>query len=268
EGRQIRHHDLASLREHFGKLEKRRDWFLEPDRSHQWREQTHALHRVLGVEKALQWIPTYNIPSRLESVFGPSAWRDFERGLPLTPEQESLLREWKAELSFHLEQEDDFYVLLLIELGRRDASLAIRVADHLAASMIGLRSGNGSLASQPLLKGDWLCLADCKAGMVSDDAWSGEAVLVPALHAKALVMFLENRAELIPANAPGLHIEPLQTLGLRGAGLARVRLDNYKTTGPQVSADSDQLDRWRKGRECDWACIALGMANQLCDRVI
>ncbi len=71
------------------------------------------------------------------------------------------------------------------------------------------------------------------------------------------------------AERPALHIEPLETLGLRGAGLARIRIEGLdlgergaRSTGTACAACV------RSSASADLTSIAAGMADQLCRRAV
>src|SRR5205807_514489 len=69
--------------------------------------------------------------------------------------------------------------------------------------------------------------------------------------------------------APRLHLEPLATLGLRGAGIARLSLDNFTLPDTRVAVDPDRIQRvWQVLSAADLTSIAFGMADALCRRAI
>ena len=99
--------------------------------------------------------------------------------------------------------------------------------------------------------------------------WQGEALFVPALGAATLLMLVGDNLALVPIDRAGLRIEPLATLGLRGAGMARVRLENLTLPQERAPVDHDRIFRaWSVLSAADLTAIALGMADQLCNRAI
>src|SRR5205823_1057779 len=111
--------------------------------------------------------------ARLDAAFAPAAWRELERQVPCTAEQDAVLRDLLAQVP-PLNPGDLPRTLhpparkaLLAELGRRDPSLAYRAASHLWARDLALAAG----VELPLRKaldghlreGQWLALADRKS---------------------------------------------------------------------------------------------------------
>src|SRR5439155_15670305 len=82
-------------------------------------------------------------------------------------------------------------------------------------------------------------------------------------------LLLGNQLVVVPAGAPRLHLEPLATLGLRGAGLARISLDHFTPPDTRVAVDPDRIQRvWQVLSAADLTSIAFGMADELCRRAI
>src|SRR5262249_43929815 len=144
-----------------------------------------------------------------------------ERQLPLTPEQDAALRDLLAQVPA-VDPTDLAATLhpprrktLLADLGRRDPSLAYRVASHLwARDLARLASGMAPLsrAAQRWTHGDeWACFAVVDAVQTSGTGWTGEALFVPGQGASSLLILIGNHLAVLPLNAsyPGLHIEPL-----------------------------------------------------------
>src|SRR5262249_13688205 len=103
---------------------------------------------------------------------------------------------------------------LLAGLARRDPSLAYRAASHLWARDLAALAGIPAARWAP--GPEWP-----GAGLLAD---RGTALLVPPRDAGAVVLLDANRWLVGTPGADGLAVEPLATLGLRGAGLARVRV--------------------------------------------
>jgi len=99
--------------------------------------------------------------------------------------------------------------------------------------------------------------------------WLGEALFVPAASARSIVLLLSDRLAIVSADHPALAIEPLRTLGLRGAGLVRMRVRKMDELETQMSADCQRLQRvYRILSSADMMSIASGMADQLCRRAV
>src|SRR5262249_37305138 len=68
---------------------------------------------------------------------------------------------------------------------------------------------------------------------------------------------------------PGVTREPLGTMGLRGAGLVRVRVEEKAVQALGMGVDPDRIRRiWSVLSAADLTSIAYGMADQLCRRAI
>jgi alkylation response protein AidB-like acyl-CoA dehydrogenase/flavin-dependent dehydrogenase/electron transfer flavoprotein alpha/beta subunit/ferredoxin-like protein FixX len=216
---------------------------------------------------------------RLDSVFPPTAWRTLEQRVPLTTEQDAVLRDLIAQVP-RLDPADLGRTLhpalrkgVLAELGRRDPSLAYRVASHLwARDIASLRSVSSALAAvgERWARGDeWACFASIEAAPNPDGQWNGETLFVPAGSAGSLLLLLGDQLAVVPMPTPGVRLEPLVTLGLRGAGLRRVCLENLKLPETHLSADYERVHRvWQVLSALDLTSIASGMADQLCRRAI
>jgi electron transfer flavoprotein-quinone oxidoreductase len=219
--------------------------------------------------------------AHLDAVLPQGAWRELERQTPLTPEQDAVLRDLLARVpaidpanlagTLH----PPIRKMLLAELGRRDPSLAYRAASHLwARDLARLATGSTPLtrAAQRWGRGDeWACFACVDAVQTSQTGWTGESLLVPAQAAGCLLLLTGNHLTVWPLREPraGLHVEPLPTLGLRGAGLTRVRLEGLALSEEHASVDHDRIIRaWSVLSSADLTSIAFGMADQLCRRTI
>jgi alkylation response protein AidB-like acyl-CoA dehydrogenase/flavin-dependent dehydrogenase/ferredoxin-like protein FixX len=272
-GRQLRYHHLAGLRRFLHLLERHPSTGTNP--SHVWlraEEDGAALAPVLAEWRA-----------RLDRVFAPSAWRDLEHRVPLTTEQDAVLRDLVARVPV-IDQADLAGTLhpplrkaLLAELGRRDPSLAYRVASHLwARDLARLATVSASIAetAQRWTRGEeWACFALVEAARATQTGWVGEALFVPAQAARAVLLLVGDRLAIVPADRaeqmPGLQIDKLATLGLRGAGLARVRLDGPNLPPAQAAVDRDRIRRvWHALSAADLTSIAVGIADELCRRAI
>src|SRR5207245_10000683 len=133
----------------------------------------------------------------------------------------------------------------LAELGRRDPSLAYRVAAHLwARDLALLPTGSPALAQAAgrWARGEeWACFVAVDALQTRATRWMGEANFLAAAGSGSLLLLLGNVLVVVPADAPRLHLEPLATLGLRGAGIARISLDQFTLPDTRVAVDPDRI---------------------------
>ncbi len=272
DGRQLRQHHLVGLRrflevlrEHGGGpssgTEPIRSWLRAEDNS------------AAVAEQVTEWA------ARLDAVLGPMAWRDLDRSVPLTSEQDAVLRDLVAQVPA-LDPSNLVSTLhpplrkaLLAELGRRDPSLAYRAAAHLwARDLVQMGSASPALAQAAArwTRGDeWACFAIVDGVQAGEHGWSGEAFFVPAAGARSLLLLLGDQLVAVPQDHAGLQVELLATLGLRGAGLARVRLKHLPLPDTRTAADHERIQRiWNILSGADLTSIAFGMADQLCRRAI
>jgi alkylation response protein AidB-like acyl-CoA dehydrogenase/flavin-dependent dehydrogenase/ferredoxin-like protein FixX len=206
------------------------------------------------------------INQRLDAIFRPALWRDLEQQKPLTKEQDAVLRELIADvppLCFSAPDSFTDRKHFLANLAGRDPSLAYRVASHLWARDLAILAGGacGEDAKRWTAASEWACLA------VLDDR--KEALFVPARDAQAVLVLNGQQLQVCSANTLGWSCEPLKTLGLRGAGVMRVRV--MDSVRPDTSQPVDQAGLLRT-YECvsafDLIAMAGGMANYLCKRTI
>jgi electron transfer flavoprotein-quinone oxidoreductase len=274
DGRQIRWHHLAGLRRLLGVL---REHFLGPvvdvDRVRPWLQAEMDTDAVAHDRQAVRAL--------LDRAFPASAWRDLERQATLTDEQDRALQDLvrrvppvdAADLRGTLHP--PVRKVVLAELGRRDPSLAYRVASHLwARDLARLATVASPLArwAERWARADELaCFAILEKSR--EEAGKAEALFVPAMDAQAMLVLGSERLWVLPggklAPVPGSAVEPLGTLGLRGAGLARIRVDEAKLAEPGMSVDPDRLERIGGILSAaDLTSIAQGMADQLCGRAV
>lgn len=210
---------------------------------------------------------------RLDVAFSPMAWRDLERQTPLTHEQDQALLALAARVPVPDAKApaeglaSPFRKALLAELGRRDPSLAYRVASHLWARDLLVWAGQ---RTEPRSNGEpgasgWLCLAVFNA----TQAEAAEAWCVPATGAGRIVVLNNDRVADLAADSPALSVEPLAALGLRGAGLARVRLTDAGSLAGEPPVNATEARRVADVlASADLISIAFGMADQLCGRAV
>jgi electron transfer flavoprotein-quinone oxidoreductase len=220
--------------------------------------------------------------ARLDAVFPAQAWRDLDRGQHLSSAQDALLRDLLAHVP-GIDASDLAQTLhpplrkaLLAELGRRDPSLAYRAATHLWARDLARLAGTGApflaRANKRWARGEeWACFAAIAAVQTSSAGWQGEALFVPTAAAQSLLLMLGDQLTVVPVAADqrpaGLTVESLPTLGLRGAGMARLRLDNLTLPEERFRVDQARIRRaWSIISAADLTAIASGMADLLCER--
>src|SRR5439155_10425960 len=162
---------------------------------------------------------------------------------------------------------------LLAELGRHDPSLAYRAAAHLwARDLAGLAPPGSPLAqaSQRWAAGEeWGAFVSVDGHETAQGDWKGGALFVPARRAQSLLLLLGDQLTALPVPSPGLHLEPLATLGLRGAGLAQLVLNHLQLPETRTAVDRDRMLRvWWVLSAADLTSIAFGMADLLCERAV
>jgi electron transfer flavoprotein-quinone oxidoreductase len=272
EGRQLRWHHLAGLRRLLGGPAHRvGDALPSPDPVDAW------LRAERDEQSNADLLRSWRV--QLDEVFAPSAWRDLDAGTSLTAAQDSVLRKLIARVP-PIDPENLTHTLhpaarkaLLAELAGRDPSLAYRVAGHLwARDLASLGSTSGALHEMAgmFARGEtWASFSIVDNASSDGQSWAGDAWLVPAQGADWLVLLVGEQLVVVPANAPGIQIEPLATLGLRGAGLARVRLAAFTPRDSAAGADRDRLERaCHILSAADLTSIACGMAAKLCARSV
>jgi alkylation response protein AidB-like acyl-CoA dehydrogenase/flavin-dependent dehydrogenase/electron transfer flavoprotein alpha subunit/ferredoxin-like protein FixX len=269
-GRQLRFHHIAGLRRLLGAVSggTRLPPAHEPTRT--WLAAEDGVGTV--AETLAKW------QARLDAVFSPYAWRDREHGAALASEQDAMLRDLIAQVPRVTANElaetlhPPLRKALLAELGRRDPSLAYRVVCHLwARDVATLAGGPASLRAraEAWANGEeWACFAPIDAVETSPGHWQGEALFVPAQQAGSVLVLIRDQLAILRKEA-GLRVEALGTLGLRGAGLAAVRLDGIALPDERAAVDDDRIRRlWSVLSAADLTSIGFGMADVLCRRSI
>ncbi|MCI0463152.1 MAG: acyl-CoA dehydrogenase family protein, partial [Gemmataceae bacterium] len=260
DGRHLRQHHLAGMRRCLDLLGLPRTGD-RPDTAAVW---LRAEEDAKTLEERLAgW------RRRLDEVLPPTVWRDLEQQTPLTAEQNAVLLDLLAQVPA-VDPDDLAATLhpperkaLLAEMGRRDPSLAYRAACHLWARDLAALAGSPSLSQSAGRWRDgkeWACFADVE---------SGEALFVPALHAGSLLLLRHGGLAVAHRDAQRLGVEPLATLGLRGAGLAHIRVTDNLAPEAEAAADTEWLRRaWYALSAADLVSIASGMTDLLCRRAI
>jgi electron transfer flavoprotein-quinone oxidoreductase len=265
DGRQLRQHHLAGLRRLLPLLGAPVQ--AAPDPGLAWLRAEHGGAR--SAERLADW------QRRLDAACPTPLWRQLEQQEPLTAQQDVLVRALLAEVPA-IDAEDLATTLhpperkaLLAELGRRDPSLAYRAACHLWARDLASLALRGADLSFRAAAERWQRGEEWAAFAILPGAGQDAALLVPALGARSLLLFLDDRLTLVRQPAEGLVVEPLATLGLRGAGLARVAATARLEPDSEAPAERAQLVRiWSVLSSADLVSIAYGMADLLCRRAI
>jgi electron transfer flavoprotein-quinone oxidoreductase len=288
DGRQIRAHHLAGLRRFLsvlslhGTTNTDRGLVQETTLIKPWLKVEEDSN--LEADQLSQWA------HRLDAGLGPRAWRDLEQQVSLTSDQDAVLRDLIAQVPLidpdNLENtlHPPARKALLAELAKRDPSLAFRAASHLWARDLARLAVGPSAWNQYAerwSKGDeWACFASIEAVSLTsvssaerngkeETQWKGETLFVPAGGAKSLLLRLGDQLVIVPTAFPGLRIEPLATLGLRGAGLTRIRLEGFSLPETRSQVDPDRIYRvWAILSSADLISMASGMADLLCQRAV
>jgi len=271
DGHQLRQHHLVGLRDYLGIPQQSDDWRAEGACSSAWLA-AEKVGETLGHTMA-EW------RRRLDAVLPATLWRDLERQVPLTPEQDAILRAFLAQVpaldpaapgsTIH----PPLRKQVLAELGRRDPSLAYRAAAHLwARDLARLAALPRDLTARWERVDEWACFA-ILATLPEGKSSSPEALFVPARAARGFLL-LDGQRLLVcrkddAGNTAGLTIETIQTLGLRGAGLARIVLQGETVAAAENTVDAELIARaWRVLSAADLTSIALGMTDLLCRRTV
>jgi alkylation response protein AidB-like acyl-CoA dehydrogenase/ferredoxin-like protein FixX len=258
DGRQIRWHHLVGLRRFTSKF--RQNSADSPNSQNQ--QFTWLRSETNHTDAALQ-ISSWR--RELDQVFPSHFWREFESRQTLSTEQDALLLSFirrvpridRANLRSTLQP--PLRQALLAELGRRDPSLAYRVACHLWARDFS------DLVGTALPEDKWLSLL-----IVESQSSRAKECFAPALHADFFVLWTDEGLTILDKSHPSVHCQAVATLGLRGAGFARVSVSLAELANQAWrSVDADELQRaWATLSSFDLASIAMGMAGLLAERVI
>ncbi len=183
--------------------------------------------RTLEARPALFAADREAIRSRCQELFDSQALRALEAGHPLTAEQAGWLREQTAAAVG--ERVDGAYTwrdVLLEELAGCDPSLAYLVAGHLlACDFLGQHAASD-------VKSATRWVAPIAWGMRSAHVSDAGTVLVDAKAdyigcalADAFLVFASDTAYLVPREAHGVRVDDVGAVGLLGASIRRVTID-------------------------------------------
>jgi electron transfer flavoprotein-quinone oxidoreductase len=269
DGRQIRQHHLAGLLRILNVLSPASAGRKRPDSDHQgaYAPCSPEVRWLRTEDEAASLADTAETwRQRLDTIFPPAVWRDLEHGTPLTAEQDRTLLDLLAQVP-SVNEADLAATLhhplrkwLLAELGRRDPSLAYRAASHLwardlADAGVGLSREAAWCAFAPL--------AENPTGPAAE----AEAFYVPGRDARRFLLLRGN--QMASAGPDDLRVEPLATLGLRGAGMVRLSLSSAAAALTWATVDSERARRlWSVLSAADLVSIAYGMTDLLCRRAV
>jgi alkylation response protein AidB-like acyl-CoA dehydrogenase/flavin-dependent dehydrogenase/electron transfer flavoprotein alpha subunit/ferredoxin-like protein FixX len=272
DGRQMRQHHITGLRRLLSLLDpKEAKYPPESDALDPWLSAENSDSRL--AENLNGW------KAMLDDAFPPGSWRITEQKQFLSDLQDNALRELIRKIP-RVSNSDlpntlhpPLRKVLLAELGRRDPSLAYRVACHLWARDLALLCGSSNLIANAgerwALGEEWACFALAGPGDAEARDLDGAALFVPARHAQSLLILRGNQLAVVSADATGVRLEDLDTLGLRGAGIAHLRLEGVRALETCDAVDVDGLNRmWKILSSADLIAIASGMAAELCDRAV
>jgi alkylation response protein AidB-like acyl-CoA dehydrogenase/flavin-dependent dehydrogenase/electron transfer flavoprotein alpha subunit/ferredoxin-like protein FixX len=272
DGSQLRWHHLAGIRQFSSALNHSPPSPGHPtDSLAPWNRSEQDAPAVMP--ELQKWL------TRLDEAIPQGSWRELENQSPLNSKQDAVLRDLIAAIpqvnvsSLAATLHSPLRKALLSELGRRDPSLAFRVASHLWArdlAMVALGSSAYASEARSIAEGGGLaCLAVFEEIRMAAEGLAGEAWFVPAGNAQKIVILIGDQLAILEPGAPGLQIEPIDTLGLRGAGLARLRIESADLGSVHATVDRDRMRRvWHILSSADLTSIAAGMADQLCRRAV
>jgi electron transfer flavoprotein-quinone oxidoreductase len=226
--------------------------------------------------------PGKRLAESLDAAFDGLAWRDLDRGVGLNPAQIEALQS-AIRLAPDVASDAPGRTSLtanrkavLADLGRRDPSLGYTAATHLWARDL-LRAFGGAATSDLLhrIGAATELAAYAHAGVVEIDRddqgvrLRGQKIFVPSAAANWFVLRAGDQLIALPRTTPGLSVEPLGTLGMRGSSPATLVLDNVAMPATRATIDGAAFDRlWAVVSAADLAAIAAGMAERLEQRAI
>lgn len=240
--RRLRQHTLVGLRHVLGALQ------VEPSSS--------AVTWPADLATATTW------RDRLEAAWGPYLWREIEQGEGMTPGQVAMLEALRDAMpAIEGDQSHQRYpaerAAILGELGRRDPSLAYRVAHHAVARDL---LHNANLA---VPESGWLAWVDGTGSEVHSGKITLERHLLPK--ADHYVLTSGSTITLISATQLGESLRATPSLGLRGAELQTLCLNSFAPLNMHATTPSATA---LNVHHLDLLAIALGMAEQLTLRCV
>jgi alkylation response protein AidB-like acyl-CoA dehydrogenase/flavin-dependent dehydrogenase/electron transfer flavoprotein alpha subunit/electron transfer flavoprotein alpha/beta subunit/ferredoxin-like protein FixX len=215
-----------------------------------------------------------NIRSRLEAAFTKQIIKQIEHFKPIPDAQQKLLRTLMEE-TFCSDVPAAYRKLVLEELGRKDPSLALVVSTQfIVADLLGAPQPKWhALAIQGELQVE-------QGGMPSTASPSGQgernavpptAVLrgtkqfVLAALADQLLVYQCGQLYSVARAAAGVRVEPIQAIGLYGAGVANVTFDGAVAQRLEI-AEAEKI--LAASVAADFTAIALGAGEMLLERAL
>ncbi len=262
DGRHVQQHHLAGLRSCLGLAGRQPAKAIDALRL--WRRPEESRE---AVKACLD-----RVGRLLDDAFPPQAWRDLEHSRQLTPQQHQALCELVAlvpptVLDGTTGAHAPLRKAILAELGRRDPSLAYRLACHLWARDLACLGRLGPESTDAWSKGErWAALVVLESGGIENGRLNGEALFVP--DCDDLLVLVDARMVRLSASTEGVDREPLPTLGLRSAGLRRVRLAGVPLSAGACVECAEAHRLWQIVSAADLVSIAAGMADQLTRRAV
>ncbi|HMP03214.1 MAG TPA: acyl-CoA dehydrogenase family protein [Gemmatales bacterium] len=258
--RHIQQHHVAAIRHLLTKVQEHWPTSLQAE---------PTLEPWLGAEAVAAEValPLVRWRERLDEVWGPYLWRDLDRGTPLTPPQDDLLRELLRTIG---SASEPLRRALLAELGRRDPSLGYRAALHHLALALVPHLGSNELAAQAEAwkNGErWAAVVVLDQGAVTDSTFSGEATLLPQADDYLL---LAGDAWLVVASKDlGSALTPVKGLGLRGADPRRLEANGIPLPRLRGRGDPKQMQEPYTSLAAEnLLAVGLGLADQLTQRSV
>jgi electron transfer flavoprotein-quinone oxidoreductase len=269
DARQIRGHQLEGLRRivrllrgHFAPAP------LEPPAYTRWLQAERALDSFAAQRE--------EFGHAFDAAFDRLAWRAIDSGTPLSESQSALIRSLCSGIKATGQTPGADRKVILSELANRIPSLAYALASHLWARDIVRIFGGAAFedVAAHLATGSEMA-AFAWEGTVEVDRddegirLRGQKLFVPTALARWFVVLADDQLVVLSRDTPGLRVEPLGTIGMRGAAPATLVLDNVTLPATHRRVDKKQFDRfWAVQSGVDLAAIACGMARRLETRAI
>ncbi len=254
DGRQLRFHHLVGLMRWLG---------TEDTSGEPWAEWLKVERKLEGLDAfVLEWT------SRLDDVLPSNVWRNLDRGQELSDDQNDVLLGLIRAIP-QVNSDDLLNTLhtrirkwVLAELGQRDPSLGYRVASHLwARDLLTLAGHDGDKEGLR-----WMSFVS-----IVEESPIASSLFVPAAHADTLVVLQGDQLSIVKSEEctqQGLTVQPVATLGFRGAGIANVS-GNIHEPKESLTIDAEYLFRaYEILASPDITSMAFGMVDLLCRRAI
>ena len=204
-------------------------------------------------EAPLHW--RANIRSRLESSFTKQVIKQIEHFKPIPEAQQKLLLTLIQE-TFSSDDLATHRKIVLEELGRKDPSLALLVSSQfIVADLLGAPQKTWhALAIQGELQ------VEAKG---KDTVLRGTKNFVLTALADPLLVYQCGQIYSVARNAAGVKVEPIQAIGLYGAGAANITFDGATAQRLEI-ADADK--KLAASVASDFNSVVLGAGEMLLER--